>query len=160
MAKFTKPTNDGKFVLPTQRGRDGYGSGAYLAPRGARVHRGIDLFIPPGYPVHAPRNGRIGRVGGTVYSNAAPEKQHMKLITLIDDDGFEHMIMYVKEAQGLSRNRRVKAGDVIGYAQGLAYLYPGIGEHVHYQVSYGNVYFHPFDFTAMRKFLEGLENGN
>jgi len=156
--KFTKQTEDGKFFLPTQRGRDGYGSGSYMASRGSRVHKGIDIFIPPGYPVYAPRSGRINRVNWPVYSANTPEKKRMTLVTLIDKSGFEHMIMYVKAAQGLSNGKSVRAGDLIGYAQGLAYLYPGIGEHIHYQVSHGNVYFHPLDFSAMRNFL--VENGN
>lgn len=115
---------------------------------------GVDLMLPQGYPLRAPRSGVIKRTEGRPYATDTPEHQHMKYVSLTDADGFRHRLMYVKASQGLKAGQSVRAGDVIGYAQGLEYLYPGIYVHVHYGVRHGSTYFHPFDFEGMRKFIE------
>jgi murein DD-endopeptidase MepM/ murein hydrolase activator NlpD len=147
------------FCLPTQRGVDGYGSGAYGAPRGSRKHKGLDLRIGIGEEVYAPRDGKIKQTVGVPYSAQTMEHQHYKYVSLVDANGFEHVLMYIKASQGLKKGMRVKAGDVIGYAQGLQLLYPGISEHVHYQVDYKGKYFHPLDFEGMAKYLKKIKEG-
>lgn len=123
---------DKRFCLPTQRRRDGYGSGDFGAPRGRRKHHGLDIAIQAGMPVYAPEGGKIARVDAPVYSN--PAKAHKTLVHILAGNGASHLLMYVKAAQGLRVGDMVEAGHLVGYAQGLQDIYPGITDHIHWEV--------------------------
>jgi len=45
------------------RGLDSYGSGAFHAPRGSRIHQGIDLLAAVGSKVHAILDGTVTKLG-------------------------------------------------------------------------------------------------
>jgi len=45
------------------RGQDAWGAGHFGAPRGKRVHEGLDLLIPAGSALVSPIFGRIHRIG-------------------------------------------------------------------------------------------------
>jgi murein DD-endopeptidase MepM/ murein hydrolase activator NlpD len=93
----------------------------------------VDIAVAPGTPIYAPEAGKIMSVNGRVYSD--PNKAHKRLVMLVSEDtGFYHYLMYVKASQGLKMGAKVKAGDLIGYAQGLQDLYPGITDHIHWEI--------------------------
>jgi murein DD-endopeptidase MepM/ murein hydrolase activator NlpD len=121
-----------RFCLPTQRGRDGYGSGKFGASRGSRRHNGLDIAVAQGTPIYAPEAARVVSTSAPVYSN--PDKAHKRLVHLMTEDGVSHLLMYVRAAQGLRAGAKVEAGDLIGYAQGLQDIYPGITDHIHWEV--------------------------
>lgn len=46
-----------------KRGSDDWGSGAFAASRGSRLHKGRDYLCDPGAAIRAPMEGRIVRIG-------------------------------------------------------------------------------------------------
>lgn len=112
------------------RGADQYGSGAWGAPRGGRKHRGIDLACCKDAQVYAPISGTVTKLG---YPYGAEAKRHLRYVEVTDSEGHRHRVMYVLPV--------VKLGDSvdkdvteIGIAQGLTDVYPGIRDHVHYEI--------------------------
>ena len=51
------------FTVPRLRGTDKQGSGAYGAPRGDRLHKGVDYAVQPGTRVYSAVRGVVSRVG-------------------------------------------------------------------------------------------------
>ena len=108
---------------------DSYGQGFFGAPRGAGDHRGTDFTLPqgPGQAVLAPITGRFDRIAypypddtetmGGVFSN--------RDITI--------KMFYFKPDESLLRCK-VTMGQVVGVAQDISLLYPGMTPHIHLQV--------------------------
>jgi murein DD-endopeptidase MepM/ murein hydrolase activator NlpD len=98
-----------------------------------RAHRGVDYAAPTGTPVKATGNGKVtfvGRQGG--YGHTVIIQHGDKYTTL-----YAHLSRY---ARGLTRNKRVLQGEVIGYVgkSGLA-----SGPHLHYEFRVNGVHRDP-----------------
>lgn len=108
------------------RGLDKYGSGAYGAGRGNRIHRGADYICVPGQDVVSP-------VSGTVIRAARPYRGDDYSGLLIRSPDIEIKLFYLKP---LSRiiGANVKAGEKIGVAQDISKKYPGMTPHIHLQI--------------------------
>jgi murein DD-endopeptidase MepM/ murein hydrolase activator NlpD len=98
-----------------------------------RAHRGVDYAAPIGTPVRAAGDGRVrfvGQQGG--YGNLIELDHAGGVVT-----AYGHLSRF---AQGLSRGKRVRQGDVIGYVgmTGLA-----TGPHLHYEYRVRGVHMNP-----------------
>lgn len=125
------------------RGTDRHGAGHFGAPRGDRVHNGVDLACSKGAKVCSPASGMVTKLG---YPYAAPEKRHFRYVQVTDSAGFDHRIFYISPTVKVGDS--VQIGEQIGIAQGLTELYPGIIDHVHYEVMHGKSYFNPHSWLS------------
>lgn len=125
-------------------GEDAHGSGAYGASRGTtRNHLGVDLFTNPGDTLFAAITG-IARATGP-YKNPEPKQKPInKGVKIIGTDEFAGMTVYgfyTKALPGIL-GKKVTAGQPIATAFNMTGPYPGITNHVHFQIgkaSGGNV---------------------
>ena len=127
-------------IEPPVRGSDAHGSGAYGAPRGDRTHNGIDLSALPGSYLLAPINGAV-RVG---YPYA--DDLSFKYVEILNA-GTAYRFFYVRPLDNIGG--WVEEGQRLGVVQNLAKRYPGITNHIHFEVKRGREYIDP------RPFLEG-----
>ena len=117
-------------LSPTGQGirNDSEGSGEYGAPRGTRLHNGLDFICAPGQEVIAPFNMKIKRV--------ANPKAHspMSGIEWIYGKSSGKMFYFKPDPQLIGKS--VSKGDVIGIAQNVAMDYglPNMIPHVHFQI--------------------------
>lgn len=130
-------------MMPQIRGYDKWGSGAYLASRGNRLHSGIDIIQQPGTIVEAIVSGDVIRVG---LPYAAPKKQWYRLIEFRHDPVTTFKIMYVHPF--VKAGDHVRLGDPIGISQNLDVVYPGITPHYHFEVHIEGVRINPLDWLA------------
>src|SRR5262249_44317344 len=122
MPHFSAITNG-----PSRR-TDAWGSGQYGAGRGGRKHHGLDIVARPAESIHSPIDGDLVR-------EARPYATDRRFTGVVIRGtgswlGYEVKLFYVDgEFSG-----PVRAGDVVGHAQDLAVKYPGITNHVHFEV--------------------------
>jgi murein DD-endopeptidase MepM/ murein hydrolase activator NlpD len=127
------------------RNQDRWGSGEFQAPRGKRKHKGIDIACPPGAEVLAVAGGQVTRIG-------FPYDQEPPLNGFQDEDDrrrfhLKAALRYIEVTAPGGRRPRyfyvdpaVKVGDkiaegrVLGIAQNLQPIYPGIIDHYHFEV--------------------------
>ncbi|SRR6266849_5069818 len=114
------------------RGSDRYGSGQPGSPRdhGSRAHKGLDLIASPNQQVFSPMRGNIIR-------EAFPYKNDHSLrgilVRGIDEfSGYEMKLFYVN---GLFSGLAIP-GQIIGHAMDLSKKYPGITNHVHFEMTF------------------------
>ena len=113
------------------RGYDKHGAGHYHAPRGTRLHDGIDIITTTGQDIVSPIDGTVTRKS---YPYAGDLRYTGLLITGTGKHkDFEVKIWYMLPFQTLI-GKPVIAGNQIGTAQDLTIKYPSITNHVHLQV--------------------------
>lgn len=148
-------------MIPTQRMSDSWGSGWFGAPRGKRKHGGVDLGAYPGLPIISVCAGVFTKFGFP-YSqdeNAKKDmsksevkkfnfKKALRYVQITNDDGLDFRYFYVISEFSLKIGARVETGDVIGHAQGLSNIYPGITDHIHFEIKKDGVYLNPADFCS------------
>ena len=117
-----------KCILPPRQ-PDKWGQGHYGAPRGNRLHNGIDMNCPPEAQIFPSVAGTVTK-HGWVSSN--PKKQHLRYIEITDDNDQRHRYMYVEPIAKVGEY--VSPENVIGKAQNLESAYPGITNHIHYEI--------------------------
>ena len=114
------------------RGTDCHGSGAYLAPRGDDVHHGVDPKAVKGEAVIALEGGTCTKIGLPYYSNEHPEKNYFRYIQVTVKNGDRHRYFYCSSFPLVGDT--VEKGDIIGWAQGIEDVYPGITPHIHFEI--------------------------
>jgi len=127
-----------QFVNPTGgevRGCDAQGCGFYGAWRdgGARLHAGVDIVSVTGQGVSASFGGTAEPITGTISG------------VKITGGPFVMRVLYVDA--GFTGTLQVQAGTMIGTAQNITNIYPGITNHVHaelYLRGIGNIDPTPF----------------
>lgn len=132
-----------KAYLPI-RGDDKHGSGHYGAPRGKRIHKGIDFACVPGTAIYPMYPGVVTKLG-------FPYAKHtdIRYVQVMDDKEINHRYFYVYPVVEL--NDWVDTDTVIGVTQEL-YMYPGITEHCHYEVqNKQGEYLDPRDFIIPKE---------
>lgn len=137
-ALFCSPTG-----FNSVRETDAYGKGYFGAPRGPRLHRGVDLNIEPGAEVFSPIFGKVVRI-------TAPYKSDDRFKGVVIDGlgpytGFSVKLFYLNPKQELI-GRAVQRGDVLGYAQDLTIKYKGISNHVHFEATLNGTQIDPSRF--------------
>ena len=119
-----------KAIIPTElekRTSDKWGMGHFGAPRGNHTHHGQDYKCPADAHVQAPCSGRVTKLG-----YAYPDDLSFRYVEITANDGKRHRIFYILPK--VFDSSIVREGDVIGYAQDLEQRYPGITQHVHYEI--------------------------
>jgi len=91
-----------------------------------RTHSGIDYLTSPGMPILAPMTGTITVIGQMDTGLSAI------YIRSGSPDGTLARVLYINPIEGLVINQKVKAGEVIGYAENIhPYYHDNIPNHVH-----------------------------
>ncbi len=113
------------FTIPKLRGTDAQGSGAYGAPRGSRIHKGVDYADKPGTRVYAAINGFVTRLG-------YPYKGNRELRLIEVEDSFNSLVRYMYVLPAVKKGDLIKRGEFLGELQ----RHPAkrITQHVHVDV--------------------------
>lgn len=112
---------------------DGAGIGTYGAPRGNRLHNGVDLVCVPGAAIYSPIDGIIVR-------EAYPYAGDLKWSgCLISGTQMEVKMFYMRLAHHIRKAfpYSVSAGEEIGWAQDITKKYPNepnMTPHVHLEL--------------------------
>jgi hypothetical protein len=105
---------------------DPKGCGHFGASRGSRKHVGVDMACAPGTDVGSPVRGVVTKLGWPYRGH--PEVRYVE----VEAEEYLFRMFYVDPS--------VKVGDVVelngvlGTSQALGHLYPGITEHVHFEI--------------------------
>lgn len=121
-----------------KRGVDDWGSGEFGASRGDRTHNGIDYACEPGTEVCAPVSGVVSKFGYCYRDDLS-----FRYVQIADSLGWAHRVFYVEPREDLEIGDRVEHGEIIGKSQKLGDRYPGITEHVHYEIKCDGVFIDP-----------------
>ncbi len=113
-----------------------------------KIHKGVDFAAPAGTPIYAAGDGKIdfiGRHGG--YGKYVRVRHSNQYAT-----AYGHMSRFAK---GMSRGKRIKQGQVIGYVGSTG---ASTGPHLHYEILMYNKQVNPMTvkIPSGRK-LEGTE---
>lgn len=128
-ARREDDTPTGAYVELSPRGRDGYGSGAFLASRGSRLHNGFDLAAPVGTGILSPVAGTVTKIG---YPYA--DDLSYRYVQILDGRGRRHRVFYVDPL--VLVDDTIEVDDLLGTAQDLTTRYNQflMTNHVHYEV--------------------------
>jgi len=127
------------------RGTDEQGQGHYGAPRGKRTHKGIDIITEKEMPVYAVESGVVTKIGYP-YNPDDKKKGHLRYVQVSTRDAYKTRYFYV--TPWVRVGDEITAGDVIGESQGLCDIYPGITDHIHFEVKKDGEYINPNEFLA------------
>jgi len=122
-------------ILP-KRTIDPHGSGEYGAPRGSRLHVGIDFECAPGTQIQSPVHGHVTKIGYPYADDLA-----YRYVQITDATGHNHRVFYIQPLVEIGA--KVSTGDTIGSSQDLTARYPGITPHCHYEIKKDGIYTNP-----------------
>ncbi|XP_070707826.1 leukocyte cell-derived chemotaxin-2-like [Pempheris klunzingeri] len=112
----------------SRRTSDSWGAGHYGAPRGSRVHKGLDIVCSDGSTVYAPFDVTLhGKV--IVYTD--PNKAAINSGINLRGEGLCVKLFYVQPDR---TSGSVRKGERIGTMLPMQSVYPGITSHVHVQM--------------------------
>lgn len=123
---------EGMIESPTRRGVrvDGAGSGYYHAPRGSRLHQGLDFICEPGQRIYSPlHNAEFLR-----YADPYGDGEYGGL--LIRNGDMEVLLFYLSVDPEIT-HQKLYHSTVIGTAQDISLRYPDSPDmipHVHLQI--------------------------
>ena len=115
------------------RGWDSWGSGHYDAPRdgGKRKHLGIDIINHVNEAVCAYEAGTVTKIGFP-YNQDGSKKAFYRYIEITCTDHTRQRYFYVNPLVQIEQV--VEKGDILGSAQDLGIVYPGITQHFHWEI--------------------------
>ncbi len=119
------------------RTTDKWGSGAFGASRGDHTHKGVDVETYEGQQILSPIKGIVTKIGRPY---AAAEKAYLQYVE-VSNGGYKFRFFYVQSVVAV--NDEINIGDVLGVSQGLDKFYPGIIEHMHFEIMNGREYVDP-----------------
>ena len=111
------------------RGQDKYGFGHYKAPRGSRLHNGVDICNVVNEAVEPYVSGLVTKIG---MPYADSDKQSFKYIQITCNRGMRWRYFYVEPLVRVGDV--VEKGAIVGWAQDLSIVYPGIKQHIHFEI--------------------------
>ena len=115
---------------------DKHGSGEWQASRGARKHNGIDYSCAEGSVILTPVKGYITKLGYPYGDDLS-----FRYVQVTDEFENDHRFFYIEPS--VQKDEFVMVGDEIGVMQNLIARYPGINNHVHYEVKHLGEYLNP-----------------
>lgn len=117
---------NGQYLL---RGQDAGGSGHYGAPRGTRLHAGLDIKCIPGEAVYSPYSGFVTRI-----VDPYGDGEYSGLEIKVENIDSNVKIMYMSPFPGLV-GKTVSAGQLIGECQNISERYgPSVTPHLHVEI--------------------------
>lgn len=125
------------------RGVDKWGSGAYLASRGERTHRGVDFACCPGTEILSLTGGKVTKLGYP-YNPQDEKKGHYRYVEVTDSKGYRVRYFYVNPAVVVGQ--MIKAGDALGLTQSLQRAYPDMTNHIHFEVKTQDRFVNPIEY--------------
>jgi murein DD-endopeptidase MepM/ murein hydrolase activator NlpD len=124
---------------------DSWGSGHFQAARGNHKHKGIDIVCPPDSEVLAVTGGTVTRIGFPYVQEPTPAgfkseddrrrfllKADYRYVEVTTPGGRRVRYFYVDPA--VKVGDKVAEGRILGSAQSLQPVYPGITDHYHFEV--------------------------
>lgn len=117
-------------TIAPRRGTDTWGSGAFGASRGNRLHMGVDFVTAPESTLLSPVKGEVTKLGYPYGDDLS-----YRYVEITDKDGSRHRFFYVEPLVDL--RQKVRKGDKIGIVQDVTRRYPvpiGMKVHVHYEI--------------------------
>ena len=145
-----------KIINPTGLGirNDRSGHGTWGAPRGNRIHKGIDRLCVPGQTVKS-------YITGIYIRPARPYADDTQYTGALFGNKWIRVKMFYVHATMLQPGQNIKAGEVFGIAQDISLKYNKTGmdekkkmlPHVHYQID-------SIDPLVLEELLCGLKNLN
>lgn len=127
-------------IKPVQGGLiSGYGMRSHPIYKMRRMHEGVDFKADRGEPVYA--------TGDATVRAADRQSGYGNLVRLDHGDGIESAYAHLsKFAEGIRPGKKVKRGDLIGYAgnTGLSE-----GPHLHYEIRVDGRPINPLDYLAI-----------
>ncbi len=136
-----------KLIAPP-RLTDQWGSGNFGAPRGKRTHQGIDYACVPHSKVLSNVFGEVTKIGYP-YDPNSKKKGHLRYVQVTDKNGFDVRYFYVFPL--VKVGDKIGQGGVLGESQDLATIWPGMTNHVHFEVKKNGAYLHP------QKYLQDIK---
>lgn len=113
------------------RGTDEWGSGTFGAPRCEhRKHTGVDFAAEPGALLLSPVQGVV-----TKWKQVYRDTERYHYVQVTDMEGRQHRFYYIEPI--LEVGNSVEPGDTLGVVQNMELRYPGITNHVHYEIKVG-----------------------
>jgi murein DD-endopeptidase MepM/ murein hydrolase activator NlpD len=109
---------------------DKFGSGFFGASRGDRSHNGIDLEAIIGTQIESPLKGVVTKLG---WPYAQPERSHIRYVE-VTDPSKEYRFRFFYTQPVVEVGDEIEIGDVLGVSQLLSTMYPGITEHIHFEI--------------------------
>jgi murein DD-endopeptidase MepM/ murein hydrolase activator NlpD len=130
------------FKIPTSAGwtirKDSGGDGRWLAPRGGRQHKGVDLSSAVGDQILSPIDGKVARTAAV-----AGGMPGTKIFGSGDYDGYIAYLFYCAPNSGMV-GKNVKKRDVVATQGDLSQDYPeNVGDHVHVAIKKGGQHLDP-----------------
>jgi murein DD-endopeptidase MepM/ murein hydrolase activator NlpD len=132
------------------RGQDSQGAGYYGAPRGSRKHQGIDFITEKDEFINSFCNGIVTKIGFPYDPNKHPEKGHLRYVEVTDDNGLQVRVFYCKPILRVG-DRVIEGLSIIGQSQDLTVVYPGITQHLHFEVKKGKEFLNPMQYLKLEK---------
>ena len=113
------------------RKNDKWGSGVFGASRGTRPHLGVDIAMPKNAPVFAPIDMEVYDTSMPYHNDSA--YSGYKFTYYDGPNTFDGRMWYVNPDTA-AIGKTIRKGEFLGYAQDLNLKYPGIDNHVHFQL--------------------------
>ena len=112
---------------------DSRGDGHYLAPRGNRLHAGVDYIVKPGEDILMPFAGKMIR-------EARPYSDGPLAGCVLQNDIYTLKIFYMVPYLHLIHQDKILAGDLIGTAQDVRMKWGSdMTPHIHVEIVSMNV---------------------
>lgn len=118
------------------RGCDKFGCGHFGASRGDRLHRGVDLVVAAGEPFASLCAGKVTKLG-YVYKG----DMTLRYVEVTTPSGQAWRYHYLRPS--VKWGDRVQIGTQLGVVQSLQSKYPGITDHVHFEIIDSGEYLDP-----------------
>ena len=134
-------------LIPPARGTDAQGSGHFRAPRKYGEHHGIDLACIEGSMILSPHAGEVTKIGDP-YPPGDERKGHLRYVQVTEHGKYRCRYFYIYPTVSLGAD--IRPGDVLGISQDLTNIYPGITNHLHFEVIEGES-----DYLDPVKYLGG-----
>jgi len=122
-------------LLNEVRGLDSQGAGYYHAPRGNRLHNGVDLITAPNNSILAHTPGYVTKIGYPYNPTDKRGRGILRYVQITDLAGFLWRYFYVLPT--VKKGAFVFIGKKIGIAQDLNGFYPRITPHIHLEIKNG-----------------------
>jgi murein DD-endopeptidase MepM/ murein hydrolase activator NlpD len=105
----------------------GYGPRKSPTGSGSGFHKGMDIGVPGGTPIHVPRDGKVVHIG----ANMDKKNGFGHNVTVEHADGYRTIYAHMMEAPMVSKGQLVSAGQQLGKVGTTG---ASTGNHLHFQV--------------------------